>query len=113
MEPFTKTQKQDILFNKISDEICKDIIKNGQTFNLKTREDVISAVALLQQTYSQKLAGNPPAKDKRDSETTRINHNIRRRIVSGILAIGQIAMGKGTKQRTTQTRFLSRAQLSS
>jgi hypothetical protein len=41
-------QKWDILFNKISDKICKDIIKNGQTSNLKTREDVISTIALLQ-----------------------------------------------------------------
>jgi hypothetical protein len=40
-------QKQDILFNKISNKICKDIIKNGWTSNLKTREDVISTIALL------------------------------------------------------------------
>jgi hypothetical protein len=48
IEPFTETQKRDILFNKISDEIRKDIIKNRRTSNLKTREDVISTVALLQ-----------------------------------------------------------------
>jgi hypothetical protein len=35
---------------------------------LKTREDVISTVALLQQANSQKLAGNPPDKDKRDNK---------------------------------------------
>ncbi len=40
-------QKQDILFNKISNKICKDIIKNRQTSNLKIREDVISTITLL------------------------------------------------------------------
>jgi hypothetical protein len=68
MEPFTETQKRDILFNKISDEIRKDIMKNGRTSDLKTREDVISAVALLQQAYPRKPAGDPPAKDKRDNK---------------------------------------------
>jgi predicted DNA-binding protein YlxM (UPF0122 family) len=72
LEPFTETQKRDNLFNKIRPELQRKLVDSGLATRQNTREDLITAISLMDSSYLDKL--DKPAqtgvekKGEKDSE---------------------------------------------